>query len=177
MVKDVSQGISFICDYITDYKGDLKRIYLMGQSVGAHISSCALLEQLIKESRRGENISRSVSQIKLILVYLEVAPLSVVEPRTIAKPFLRRRTSRSRTTVIVTAPLAVTMSHTSGLKSEIKATGSTFGNYFRVTTFGESHGGGVGCIIDGCPLRIPLSEADMQFDLDRRMKWIGEYEN
>ncbi|KAK1553179.1 hypothetical protein Q3G72_030188 [Acer saccharum] len=53
-------------------------------------------------------------------------------------------------------------------KLQIKAAGSTFGNYFRVTTFGESHGGGVGCIIDGCPPRIPLSEADMQFDLDRR---------
>ncbi|EOY18630.1 Chorismate synthase / 5-enolpyruvylshikimate-3-phosphate phospholyas, putative isoform 3, partial [Theobroma cacao] len=35
-------------------------------------------------------------------------------------------------------------------------------------TFGESHGGGVGCIVDGCPPRIPLSEADLQFDLDRR---------
>ncbi|XP_031271679.1 chorismate synthase, chloroplastic isoform X2 [Pistacia vera] len=53
-------------------------------------------------------------------------------------------------------------------KLEIKAAGSTFGTYFRVTTFGESHGGGVGCTIDGCPPRIRLSEADMQFDLDRR---------
>ncbi|XP_031271678.1 chorismate synthase, chloroplastic isoform X1 [Pistacia vera] len=53
-------------------------------------------------------------------------------------------------------------------KLEIKAAGSTFGTYFRVTTFGESHGGGVGCTIDGCPPRICLSEADMQFDLDRR---------
>lgn len=52
--------------------------------------------------------------------------------------------------------------------TEVKAAGSTFGTYFRVTTFGESHGGGVGCIIDGCPPRIPLSEADMQVDLDRR---------
>ncbi|KAI7755860.1 hypothetical protein M8C21_023225 [Ambrosia artemisiifolia] len=51
---------------------------------------------------------------------------------------------------------------------EIKAAGSTYGNYFRVTTFGESHGGGVGCVIDGCPPRIPLSEADLQVDLDRR---------
>jgi chorismate synthase len=51
---------------------------------------------------------------------------------------------------------------------EIKAAGSSYGNYFRVTTFGESHGGGVGCIIDGCPPRIPLSEADLQVDLDRR---------
>ncbi|XP_021295509.1 chorismate synthase, chloroplastic isoform X1 [Herrania umbratica] len=53
-------------------------------------------------------------------------------------------------------------------KLQIQAAGSTFGNYFRVTTFGESHGGGVGCIVDGCPPRIPLSEADLQFDLDRR---------
>ncbi|MBA0665216.1 hypothetical protein Goklo_005108, partial [Gossypium klotzschianum] len=52
--------------------------------------------------------------------------------------------------------------------TEIQAAGSTFGNYFRVTTFGESHGGGVGCIVDGCPPRIPLSEADLQGDLDRR---------
>ncbi|KAK2663084.1 hypothetical protein Ddye_001658 [Dipteronia dyeriana] len=64
MVKDVSQGISFICDYIADYGGDPKRIYLMGQSAGAHISSCALLEQAIKESRGEESISWSVSQIK-----------------------------------------------------------------------------------------------------------------
>ncbi|XWS07942.1 hypothetical protein CRYUN_Cryun41cG0034700 [Craigia yunnanensis] len=53
-------------------------------------------------------------------------------------------------------------------KLQIQAAGSTFGNYFRVTTSGESHGGGVGCIVDGCPPRIPLSEADLQVDLDRR---------
>eukprot|EP01018_Ginkgo_biloba_P031206 Gb_32918 [translate_table: standard] len=47
-------------------------------------------------------------------------------------------------------------------------TGNSFGTLFRVTTFGESHGGGVGCVIDGCPPRIPLSEADMQMELDRR---------
>ncbi|KAJ6350078.1 hypothetical protein OIU78_006293 [Salix suchowensis] len=47
-------------------------------------------------------------------------------------------------------------------KLQINAAGSTFGNNFRVTTFGESHGGGVGCIIDGCPPRIPLSESDMR---------------
>ncbi|MCI55069.1 chorismate synthase, partial [Trifolium medium] len=51
---------------------------------------------------------------------------------------------------------------------EIRAAGSTYGNHFRVTTYGESHGGGVGCVIDGCPPRVPLSEADMQEDLDRR---------
>ncbi|KAK7279663.1 hypothetical protein RJT34_24719 [Clitoria ternatea] len=53
-------------------------------------------------------------------------------------------------------------------KLQIHANGSTYGNHFRVTTFGESHGGGVGCIIDGCPPRLPLSETDMQVDLDRR---------
>ncbi|BFM40662.1 chorismate synthase [Synechocystis sp. LKSZ1] len=46
--------------------------------------------------------------------------------------------------------------------------GNTFGHLFRVTTFGESHGGGVGVIIDGCPPRLPLCEADIQGDLDRR---------
>ena len=51
---------------------------------------------------------------------------------------------------------------------EIRAAGSTYGTNFRVTTFGESHGGGVGCVIDGCPPRLPLSEADMQIELDRR---------
>ena len=45
---------------------------------------------------------------------------------------------------------------------------STFGSLFRVTTFGESHGRGVGAIVDGCPPRIPLSEADIQPQLDRR---------
>ncbi|XP_059628304.1 chorismate synthase 2, chloroplastic [Cornus florida] len=53
-------------------------------------------------------------------------------------------------------------------KLEIQAAGSTFGTYFRVTTYGESHGGGVGCVIDGCPPRLSISEADMQTDLDRR---------
>ncbi|XP_073111344.1 chorismate synthase, chloroplastic isoform X2 [Elaeis guineensis] len=51
---------------------------------------------------------------------------------------------------------------------EVQAIGNVFGNYFKVATYGESHGGGVGCIISGCPPRIPLSEADMQVELDRR---------
>lgn len=51
---------------------------------------------------------------------------------------------------------------------EVKAIGNVFGNFFKVATFGESHGGGVGCTISGCPPRLPLSEADMQADLDRR---------
>ena len=45
---------------------------------------------------------------------------------------------------------------------------SSFGDLFRITTFGESHGPGVGCVIDGCPPRLPLSEADIQAQLDRR---------
>ena len=45
---------------------------------------------------------------------------------------------------------------------------STFGTLFRVTTYGESHGVGVGCIVDGCPPRISISEADIQAELDRR---------
>jgi len=45
---------------------------------------------------------------------------------------------------------------------------NTFGHLFRVTTFGESHGAAIGCVIDGCPPRIPLSAADIQRDLDRR---------
>ncbi|KAF5959530.1 hypothetical protein HYC85_000739 [Camellia sinensis] len=51
---------------------------------------------------------------------------------------------------------------------EIQAVGNAFGTYFRVTTYGESHGCGVGCVIDGCPPQIPLSEADIQLDLNRR---------
>ncbi|HIK43236.1 chorismate synthase [Thermoleptolyngbya sp. M55_K2018_002] len=46
--------------------------------------------------------------------------------------------------------------------------GSTFGHLFRITTFGESHGGGVGVVIDGCPPRVEVSEADIQTELDRR---------
>ena len=46
--------------------------------------------------------------------------------------------------------------------------GSSFGQLFRITTFGESHGGGVGVVIDGCPPRIALGEADIQRELDRR---------
>ncbi|MBQ0834510.1 chorismate synthase [Marinobacter sp.] len=46
--------------------------------------------------------------------------------------------------------------------------GNSFGKLFTVTTFGESHGAALGCIIDGCPPGLELSEADMQADLDRR---------
>lgn len=46
--------------------------------------------------------------------------------------------------------------------------GNTFGHLFRITTFGESHGGGVGVIIDGCPPRLPISREEIQAELDRR---------
>ncbi len=46
--------------------------------------------------------------------------------------------------------------------------GNTFGELFKVTTFGESHGPAIGLIIDGVPSQIPLTEADIQVDLDRR---------
>ena len=46
--------------------------------------------------------------------------------------------------------------------------GNTFGQLFRVTTFGESHGGGIGVVIDGCPPKIDISEADVQRELNRR---------
>ncbi len=45
---------------------------------------------------------------------------------------------------------------------------STFGHLFRISTWGESHGGGVGVVVDGCPPRLKLTEADIQPDLDRR---------
>jgi len=52
---------------------------------------------------------------------------------------------------------------------------NTFGHLFRVTTFGESHGPALGCVIDGCPPGIPLAEADIQADLDRRRPGQSKY--
>src|SRR5881398_3864645 len=46
--------------------------------------------------------------------------------------------------------------------------GNTFGQLFRITTWGESHGGGGGVVVDGCPPRVKLRESDIQPDLDRR---------
>src|SRR6516165_1343291 len=45
---------------------------------------------------------------------------------------------------------------------------NTFGHLFRITTWGESHGGSVGVVVDGCPPKLELTEADIQPDLDRR---------
>ena len=46
--------------------------------------------------------------------------------------------------------------------------GNSFGSLFKISTWGESHGGGVGVVIDGCPSMLPLDETDIQSDLDRR---------
>src|ERR1700738_1178697 len=46
--------------------------------------------------------------------------------------------------------------------------GNTLGTLFTVTTFGESHGPAIGCVVDGCPPGMALAEADIQAELDRR---------
>lgn len=53
--------------------------------------------------------------------------------------------------------------------------GSTFGNIFKITTWGESHGKGVGVVVDGCPAGLPLTEADIQKYLDRRKPGQSRY--
>ena len=54
--------------------------------------------------------------------------------------------------------------------------GNSFGKLFTVTTFGESHGTAIGCIVDGCPPGLELSEADLQGDLDRRRPGKSRHE-
>ena len=53
--------------------------------------------------------------------------------------------------------------------------GNTFGQSFTVTTFGESHGPALGAVVDGCPPGLPLAEADLQRDLDRRRPGQSKY--
>ena len=53
--------------------------------------------------------------------------------------------------------------------------GSSFGSIFRITTWGESHGPGIGVVIDGCPAGISVSEADIQRSLDRRKPGQSKY--
>jgi chorismate synthase len=53
--------------------------------------------------------------------------------------------------------------------------GDTYGRLFTVTTFGESHGVAMGCIVDGCPPGLPLEESDIQKDLDRRRPGQSRY--
>lgn len=63
--------------------------------------------------------------------------------------------------LLVSVPAATALTITMG-------TGNTFGRVFRISTWGESHGGGVGVTLDGCPPRIPLTREEIQVDLDRR---------
>ena len=53
--------------------------------------------------------------------------------------------------------------------------GNTFGTLFNVTTFGESHGPALGCIVDGCPPGLPLTEEDIQRDVERRRSGTSRY--
>lgn len=53
--------------------------------------------------------------------------------------------------------------------------GNSFGQMFRVSTFGESHGPALGCVVDGCPPGLALTEADIQRDLDRRRPGTSKY--
>ena len=53
--------------------------------------------------------------------------------------------------------------------------GSTFGTVFRITTWGESHGKGIGVVIDGCPAGLPLKSQDIQEYLDRRKPGQSRY--
>lgn len=59
-------------------------------------------------------------------------------------------------------------SATTGRALHNDAVGNTFGRAFRVTTYGESHGPAVGVVIDGCPARLPISQEEIQKELDRR---------
>ncbi len=60
-------------------------------------------------------------------------------------------------------------------KGETSMSGSTYGKLFRITTWGESHGPGVGAVIDGCPAGLPLDENDIQKFLDRRKPGQSKY--
>ena len=53
--------------------------------------------------------------------------------------------------------------------------GSTYGNIFKITTWGESHGKGIGVVIDGCPAGLPLSKEDIQIYLNRRKPGQSRY--
>ena len=53
--------------------------------------------------------------------------------------------------------------------------GNSFGRSFVVSTFGESHGPALGCVVDGCPPGLPLVEADLQVDIDRRRTGVSQF--
>jgi len=61
------------------------------------------------------------------------------------------------------------------MEGAINMAGSTFGNIFRITTWGESHGKGIGVVVDGCPAGLPLNEDDIQNFLNRRKPGQSKY--
>eukprot|EP00543_Licmophora_paradoxa_P003546 CAMPEP_0202451408 /NCGR_PEP_ID=MMETSP1360-20130828/9853_1 /ASSEMBLY_ACC=CAM_ASM_000848 /TAXON_ID=515479 /ORGANISM="Licmophora paradoxa, Strain CCMP2313" /LENGTH=440 /DNA_ID=CAMNT_0049069979 /DNA_START=27 /DNA_END=1349 /DNA_ORIENTATION=+ len=63
--------------------------------------------------------------------------------------------------------LVVPISNINGFSLSM-GTGNSFGRVFRISTWGESHGGGVGVVLDGCPPRLPITREEVQIDLDRR---------
>ena len=63
---------------------------------------------------------------------------------------------------------ASNLTEPTGIRQVAAMSFNTFGHLFRVTTFGESHGPAIGCVVDGCPPGIPLAEAEIQAFLDRR---------
>mmetsp|Transcript_52938 Transcript_52938/g.78469 ORF Transcript_52938/g.78469 Transcript_52938/m.78469 type:complete len:432 (+) Transcript_52938:106-1401(+) len=69
---------------------------------------------------------------------------------------------------LTSASLLLLLSHSASGFSLTMGTGNSFGRVFRISTWGESHGGGVGVTLDGCPPRLPLSRETVQVDLDRR---------
>src|SRR3984893_7140515 len=85
--------------------------------------------------------------------------------RATPKPLCPPRTARSRAARWLTL-IRVRATKPSGRPNLMSY--NTFGHLFRVTTFDESHGAAIGCVVDGCPARIPLTEADIQPYLDKR---------
>lgn len=77
-----------------------------------------------------------------------------------------------KTTIIIA--FAVALASSAGVTVLVQAftltmgTGNTYGRVFRISTWGESHGGGVGVVLDGCPPRLPITREEIQDDLDRR---------
>jgi chorismate synthase len=61
------------------------------------------------------------------------------------------------------------------VKESWQVAGNTFGRVFTVTSFGESHGPALGCVVDGCPPGLALSEADLQADVERRRPGTSQY--
>src|SRR5580700_1505290 len=61
------------------------------------------------------------------------------------------------------------------LRERKSVAGNTFGRVFTVTSFGESHGPALGCVVDGCPPGLALSEVDLQADVDRRRPGTSQF--